>query len=68
MWGNGNSLLDAGESVDLYVFLKNTTTQVLTPAGNAYCTDPYITLIHADRIEYNNIIPQAIGENIRLLL
>ena len=68
MWGNGNSLLDAGESVDLYVFLKNTTTQVLTPAGNAYCTDPYITLIHADRIEYNNIIPQAIGENIEPII
>ena len=64
MWGNGNGLVDAGESIDLFVFLKNTSTQVLNPAGNAHCSDPYITLINADRIEYNTINPQAIGANI----
>ncbi len=66
--GNGNGLIDAGEPIDLFVFLKNTSTQVLNPSGNAYCSDPYITLINADRIEYNNINPQAIGANIEPII
>jgi hypothetical protein len=50
--GNSNSELDAGETVDLNVALHNTTSHTITITGIATCSDPYVTLLDADHIDY----------------
>jgi len=47
--GNGNSQANAGETVALYVSVRNTTSQALSGvSGTIVCDDPYITLTQAD--------------------
>lgn len=61
--GNADGEANAGESVEIYISLKNTTSSVLVPSGNTTCADPYITLTSSDRIEFNAIAPNASGES-----
>lgn len=62
--GNGDGIVNPGESSELYITLKNTTSGSLFLTGRAFCTDPYVTLTEWDRIEYNAIAAGAFGENI----
>ncbi|MDD4309515.1 MAG: carboxypeptidase-like regulatory domain-containing protein [Candidatus Cloacimonetes bacterium] len=61
--GNGDGILNSGEEVNLILNLKNTTSSTILLSADVSCTDPYITLIAYDRIEYNSIAPNAYGEN-----
>ncbi|MFA6720949.1 MAG: C25 family cysteine peptidase [Candidatus Cloacimonadaceae bacterium] len=62
--GNGDGEPNAGETMDLYVSLKNTTSVALTPFGEASCSDPNISLISFERIEFNSIPAGASGESV----
>jgi uncharacterized membrane protein len=62
--GNSDGEASAGETADLYISLKNTTSASLTPSGNVSCSDSYVTLISSERIEFNSISANASGESI----
>lgn len=62
--GNGDGEANAGETMDIYVSLHNTTSGPLSPFGEASCSDPYINLISYDRIDFNPISPGASGESV----
>lgn len=62
--GNNDGEANGGETIELYASLKNTTASTLTPSGDVSCTDPYVTLIATNRIEYNAIAPGGSGENV----
>lgn len=62
--GNGDGIINAGEQVNLYLTVQNTSASTVFLSGEAFCTDPYITLIEYDRIEFNSIAPGAYGENL----
>lgn len=62
--GNGDGEANAGEAMDIYVSLLNTTSGALSPFGEASCSDPYISLTNYDRIDFNAIAPGASGESV----
>ena len=62
--GNGDGEANAGETMDIYVSLHNTTSGPLSPFGEASCSDPYISLTNYDRIDFNPISPGASGESV----
>jgi len=62
--GNGDGIINSGETVNIYVTVKNTTTSSIFLSATATCTDPYVTMIQADRIEYDAIPANSFGENI----
>ena len=62
--GNGDGEANAGEAMDIYVSLLNTTSGALSPFGEASCSDPYISLTNYDRIDFNTIAPGASGESV----
>ena len=61
---NGDGIINAGEQVNLYLTLQNTSGSSVFLSGEAFCTDPYVTLIEYQRIEFNSIAPGAYGENL----
>lgn len=61
--GNGNGDADAGETLDIYIGLSNTSNGALTPSASISCNDPWVTLINYDRIEYDRIQPSSSGVN-----
>ena len=61
--GNGDGQANAGETLDLYFSLLNTTNTALAPAGDVSCSDPYVRLIQYERIEFNNITPGSSGQS-----
>ncbi len=62
--GNGNGDADAGETLDIYIGLRNTSNRALTPSATVSCNDPWVTLINYDRIEYERIQPNSSGANL----
>ncbi len=62
--GNGDGTLNAGEEVNLYVTLKNTSSSTLFINGRVSTTDSYVTLIEYDRLEFGDIVAGGLGENI----
>lgn len=61
--GNGDGVINAGELINLYAALHNTSSSAVSLAGIASCVDPYITLIEYDRITYGAIAAGGYGEN-----
>lgn len=62
--GNGDGDAGAGETLDLYISLRNTGNRVLTPSATASCDDPRVTLINYNRIEYERIQPNSSGASL----
>jgi len=62
--GNGNGDADAGETLDIYIGLRNTSNMALTPSATVSCNDPWVTLINYDRIEYERIQPNSSDTNL----
>ncbi len=59
--GNGNGLLDPGETADFEITLKNIGNEgAMNVSGILSSTDPYITIITSDPQPYGNIL---IGES-----
>jgi len=61
--GNGDGIVNPGESINLYVSLKNTTASTIFLSGVVNCSDPYVSMQSTDRIEFNSIAPNSYGEN-----
>jgi len=62
--GNGDGIVNPGELINLYVSVKNTSNGTILLSGNATCSDPYVTMIQSDRIEFNSIASNAYGESL----
>lgn len=56
--GNGDGEANSGETLDIYFWLRNTTSSTLTPTGVVSCSDLYVTLID-NRVEFENIPPNS---------
>jgi hypothetical protein len=60
--GNGNGRLDAGETADLVVQLKNFGTATVDVSAQIQSSDPYLT-IHAGTSGYGNIGAGLVADN-----
>lgn len=62
--GNGNGVADSGETVELFVSLRNTTSSALPQlTGTVTSSDPYVTLIESSNIMFNPIAAGSTGQN-----
>ena len=56
---NGDGIPNAGETMDVYFSLRNTTSAPQSPLGNVTCSDAYVTLNPPSRIEFGSISPNS---------
>lgn len=56
---NGDGIPNAGEAMDVYFSLRNTTSAPQSPLGNVTCSDAYVTLNPPSRIEFGSISPNS---------
>ena len=61
--GNGNSVINAGESIELYINIKNTSSSSVNPVANLSCNDPYISLQTTGSINYPSIAVNSNAQN-----
>lgn len=66
--GNGDGIANSGETMELYVSLENTSSSTLLLSADASCSDPYVTLISSNRIEYDDLAPGETGFNINAIV
>jgi len=61
--GNDDGVVNAGETIELYVSLRNTTTVAQAPNAEVMTSDPWFTLLNLDRVEYPSIAAGATAQN-----
>jgi hypothetical protein len=62
--GNGNGIITAGETVEIYFGLKNTGTDTMNGvSGTVYSDNPWITILNGD-IDYPAILGGSTGNNL----
>ncbi|MBW6513277.1 MAG: choice-of-anchor D domain-containing protein [Candidatus Syntrophosphaera sp.] len=66
--GNSDGYANPGETIELYVSLKNTTTSNVLLTADVTCNDPYVGLISFNRIEYDDIAPGDTGLNLNAIV
>lgn len=61
--GNGDGIVNGGESIELWVTVRNTSAAALAVSGRVACSDPYITLPD-DLVDFGSIPAGATAENL----